>query len=119
MTVDLEPLKREAAEAAIEAEVRSGMVLGLGTGSTAARLMEGLARRLSDGTLSEMALALKTGVPVVGLHTWELARAGGLPLNPDPIERASTPEEAVARALRLARPHPIAPRPSFERGAEP
>ena len=41
MTVDLEPLKREAAEAAIEAEVRSGMVLGLGTGSTAAWLLEG------------------------------------------------------------------------------
>ena len=58
MTVDLEPLKREAAEAAIEAEVRSGMVLGLGTGSTAAWLLEGLGRRLSDGTLSQLA-----GVP--------------------------------------------------------
>jgi predicted Rossmann-fold nucleotide-binding protein len=51
------------------------------------------------GTLSEIALALKTGVPVVGLHTWELAKSG------EPIEaftRASSPEEAVARAMELA-----------------
>jgi uncharacterized protein (TIGR00725 family) len=54
------------------------------------------------GTLSEIALALKTGVPVVGLGTWELAR-GGAALAPDPIERAQTPEEAVQAALRLAR----------------
>src|SRR5438552_10136236 len=51
------------------------------------------------GTLSEIAFALKTGVPVVGLGTWELAKAGR------PVEafpRASTPEEAVEMALRLA-----------------
>jgi ribose 5-phosphate isomerase A len=58
VSVDLEPLKRDASEAAIEAEVRSGMVLGLGTGSTAAWLLEGLARRLSEGALSGIA-----GVP--------------------------------------------------------
>src|SRR5438132_8061358 len=51
------------------------------------------------GTLSEIAFALKTGVPVVGLATWELAK-GGRPV--DPIVRASTAEEAVAQALRLA-----------------
>ena len=28
------------------------------------------------GTLSEIALALKAGVPVVGVGTWELARGG-------------------------------------------
>jgi uncharacterized protein (TIGR00725 family) len=53
------------------------------------------------GTLSEIALALKTGVPVVGLATWELAK-DGTPIEPDPIVRASTPEEAVTGALRLA-----------------
>ncbi len=53
------------------------------------------------GTLSEIALALKTGVPVVGLSTWELARAGRA-LQPDPIVRAVSPEEAVDRALQLA-----------------
>jgi uncharacterized protein (TIGR00725 family) len=51
------------------------------------------------GTLSEIAFALKIGVPVVGLGTWELAKAGR-PINAFP--RASTPEEAVEMALRLA-----------------
>jgi uncharacterized protein (TIGR00725 family) len=54
------------------------------------------------GTLSEVALALKTGVPVVGLDSWELATRGR-PLDPDPIVRAATPEEAAREALRLAR----------------
>lgn len=53
------------------------------------------------GTLSEVALALKTGVPVVGLGTWELARDGA-PLEPDPVTRVAGPAEAVAAALRLA-----------------
>jgi len=44
------------------------------------------------GTLSEVALALKTGVPVVGIGSWEI----------EGIERAATPEEAVGRALELA-----------------
>ena len=55
---DLERLKREAAEAAIDAEVGSGMVLGLGTGSTARWLLEGLSARLGDGRLAEL-----VGVP--------------------------------------------------------
>jgi uncharacterized protein (TIGR00725 family) len=48
------------------------------------------------GTLSEIALALKAGKPVIGLGGWELARAG------EPIEaivKAASPEDAVARAL--------------------
>ncbi len=45
------------------------------------------------GTLSEIALAIKTGVPVVGLGTWDLARPG--------IRPASSPEDAAARALAL------------------
>ena len=44
------------------------------------------------GTLSEIALALKTGKPVVGLGSWDL----------DPVVRAQTAEEAVRRALELA-----------------
>ncbi len=51
------------------------------------------------GTLSEIALALKMGKPVVGLGTWELAKAGR-PV--EAIVRASSPEEAVATALGLA-----------------
>jgi uncharacterized protein (TIGR00725 family) len=53
------------------------------------------------GTLSEIALALKTGVPVVGLNTWELSKPGRMVA--DPIVRASTPHEAVDLAVRLAR----------------
>jgi ribose 5-phosphate isomerase A len=51
---DLAALKAEAAEAAVEAEVRSGMRLGLGTGSTAALMLESLARRLKDGRLERI-----------------------------------------------------------------
>ncbi len=50
------------------------------------------------GTLSEMALALKIGKPVVGLGTWDLSRDGG----PDPVARAGTPEQAVGMALDAA-----------------
>ncbi|MDX6520418.1 MAG: ribose 5-phosphate isomerase [Gaiellales bacterium] len=71
---DLESLKRDAAEAAIEAEVRSGMVLGLGTGSTARWLLGGLAARLGDGRLAE----------IVGIPTSEATAARcrelGIPL---------------------------------------
>lgn len=52
------------------------------------------------GTLSEIAFALKTGTPVVGLGTWELAKQGQ-PV--DAIERAESPDEAVTLALRACR----------------
>ena len=52
------------------------------------------------GTLSEIAFALKTGVPVVGLGTWVLSNEARTDL--DAIARVETPEEAVASALRLA-----------------
>lgn len=48
------------------------------------------------GTLSEIALALKAGTPVVGLHTWELAKAGSLV---HAIVETETPQEAVRAAL--------------------
>ena len=51
------------------------------------------------GTLSEIALALKTGVPVVGLDTWEPLRGG----EPVPgIVAAAGVREAVDEALRLS-----------------
>ena len=52
------------------------------------------------GTLSEIALALKLGRPVVGIGTWRLAQPEGRRV---PLLIARTPEEAVARALRAAR----------------
>jgi uncharacterized protein (TIGR00725 family) len=51
------------------------------------------------GTLSEIALALKIGVPVVGLGTWELWKAGH---KVDAFTEAASPEDAVREALRLA-----------------
>jgi uncharacterized protein (TIGR00725 family) len=51
------------------------------------------------GTLSEIALALKMGKPVVGLGTWSLDLEG---LPGDPLQRASDPADAVARALEAA-----------------
>jgi uncharacterized protein (TIGR00725 family) len=72
-------------------------------------LRNGLVARAGDaviaiagefGTLSEIGFALKLGRPVVGLRTWELAR-GGRPV--PAIEEAGGPEDAVARALALAR----------------
>ena len=44
------------------------------------------------GTLSEVALALKTGVPVIGLGTWGI----------EGIEAVDSPVSAVARALEAA-----------------
>jgi uncharacterized protein (TIGR00725 family) len=52
------------------------------------------------GTLSEIALALKMGEPVVGLGTWELGK-DGLPVAA--IVAASDAGDAVEKALRLAR----------------
>lgn len=51
------------------------------------------------GTLSEIAFALKTGVPVVGIGTWELAKEGAAV---NAIERAASGETAVQLALERA-----------------
>jgi hypothetical protein len=61
------------------------------------------------GTLSEVALALRTGVPVVGLATWSLA-LGGRPVDAFPV--AADAEDAArlvldaARARQAGRPAP-------------
>lgn len=49
------------------------------------------------GTLSEIALALKAGKPVVGVETW------GLDREPDPLVRASGPNDAVTLVLAALR----------------
>ena len=71
MTVNRDELKRTAALRAIE-EVEDGMALGLGTGSTAAFVVEGLARRVA------------AGLRVVGIPTSERtasqARRLGIPI---------------------------------------
>ena len=59
-----------------------------------------IAVRGQYGTLSEIAHALKAGIPVVGLGTWELNRPGE---SLDVIRRARTPGQAVKLAIELAR----------------
>lgn len=48
------------------------------------------------GTLSEVAFALKTATPVVGLGTWQLVREGA---EVDAFPTAASPEEAVDLAF--------------------
>lgn len=77
--VDVEPLKRAAAAAAVE-EVRAGMVVGLGTGSTAAHVVQLLGTRVAAG--------LDIAAVATSRTTEAAARAAGLRLVP-PDERAA------------------------------
>lgn len=56
------------------------------------------------GTLSEIALALKAGTPVVGYRTWQLAREAGPSTD---IVPATTPEDAAELAADLAGAPPV------------
>jgi uncharacterized protein (TIGR00725 family) len=51
----------------------------------------------SYGTLSEIAIALKTNRPVFGLNTWDIQG----------VVMCATPEEAVIRAVNAARQFPL------------
>lgn len=73
MTDDLQELKREAAVRAVEL-VQSGMVVGLGSGSTAALAIEAIARKLASGDLKDI-----LGIPTSG-KTRELAHSLGIPV---------------------------------------
>lgn len=50
------------------------------------------------GTLSEIALALRSGIPVVGLGTWELDESR---VQPFTLHRASSAQEAVELVYQL------------------
>ena len=52
------------------------------------------------GTLSEIAYALKSGIPVIGLNTWSLSRNGE---KDDSIVRVRSAAEAVNKAVSLAK----------------
>jgi ribose 5-phosphate isomerase A len=73
MTNSPDGLKRRAAEAAL-GQVRSGMVLGLGTGSTVAHLLDLLAEAIASGTLTDI-----VGVPT-SAQTERRAQALRIPL---------------------------------------
>lgn len=83
--MSLEVLKAEAGTAAVDRFVRSGMRLGLGTGSTAEKMLDALAERLASGALADVA-----GVPTsaataarcgeLGIPVLTLEEAGELDL---------------------------------------
>jgi len=50
------------------------------------------------GTLSEIALALRAGIPVVALHSWEIDEERAQPFI---LHKAETPAEAVRLAFNL------------------
>jgi uncharacterized protein (TIGR00725 family) len=77
------------------AHVDVALATGLGEGRNAliVRAVDALVAVGGEyGTLSEVALALKTGKPVVGVGSWDI----------EGVVRAQTPDEAVRRALELA-----------------
>ena len=69
--MDQDDLKRAAAEAAVDL-VKDGMVIGLGTGSTAYFVIQALIRRVHDG--------LNIRAIPTSERSGEQARAGGIPL---------------------------------------
>ena len=52
----------------------------------------------SYGTLSEIGHALQNGIPVIGLNTWSLSKAGQ---EVSPIIPAKDPKDAVNKAISL------------------
>jgi ribose 5-phosphate isomerase A len=96
LSEDTEPLKKLAAEAALD-YVKDGYVVGLGTGSTIRYLLAALEQRVRTG--------LKiTGVPT-SEETAELARKAGIPLLSDddlwPIDVAIDGADQVDPQLNL------------------
>lgn len=86
---------RGAANAWVDVAVATG--LGEARNALVVRAADALVAVGGEyGTLSEIALALKAGKPVIGIGTWDLGR------DPDPIARTTDPEAAVALALALA-----------------
>lgn len=93
-----DPLKERAARAAL-AYVRSGMVLGLGTGSTADLVTRGLAEALRSGRVRDV-----VGV-ATSRRTEALAVALGIPLRPPgeagPVDLCIDGADEVDPALNL------------------
>ncbi len=81
---NVEALKKRAAHAAL-GYVRGGMVVGLGTGSTARHVLEGLARLVADGTTVK-------GIPT-SLATARAAKTRGIPLTS--LEEHPHPDVAI------------------------
>ena len=73
-------------------ELRNGLVVGCADGV--------IAVGGSWGTLSELALARRAGLPVVSLRGWRISDSSGGDVA---IEQAESPEAAVVRLLQILR----------------
>jgi uncharacterized protein (TIGR00725 family) len=86
---------RAGASAHLAAAIPTGM--GEGRNAILVRAADAVIAIAGEfGTLSEIALALKMGKPVVGLGTWELRKSGRAV---DAIMTAASPQEAVEMAF--------------------
>lgn len=95
-TIGILPGGRDEANPYIDIPVTTG--LGESRNILVARAGQALiAIGRGFGTLSEIAFAIKAGVPVVGLASWDLEAAAGRPIAE--YRTAQTPEQAVALAL--------------------
>jgi uncharacterized protein (TIGR00725 family) len=90
-------LDRSAANEAVDVAIPTGMGQ-LRNGLVVSSAEAVIAVAGEWGTLSEIGLALKLGIPVVGWNTWELVRNGR---PQDGIVRVATAGEAVERAFSL------------------
>jgi len=104
---------RDARDTPPDDAVRAAVFTGMGQGRNQILILSAdavVAVGGGWGTLSEIALALKQGRPVVSLESWEPRRPDG---RPEPLLfRAKDPQEAVNRAVEAARgraPAPAAP----------
>jgi uncharacterized protein (TIGR00725 family) len=80
------------------------IVTGMGNGRNIINVLSShaiIAVNGAFGTLSEIALAGKCGIPVVALDSWTVSTPEGEA--PPEIEKVDSPEAAVAAALRLGR----------------
>lgn len=98
MGSDADELKRKAAEAALR-HVESGMMLGLGTGSTAAIFVELLADAISEGTIQHIEAVCTSRA------TEELARRRGVTIHEfndiDHVDLAIDGADEIDPQLRL------------------
>jgi uncharacterized protein (TIGR00725 family) len=92
MTIGILPgLEKESANPYIKIPLPTG--LGEGRNFLVVRSSDVLVSIAgSYGTLSEIALALKTGKPVIGINTWE---------NLEGVQYVSDPQEAIGRVNQI------------------
>ena len=94
---DLDEQKRAAAEAAVS-EVKDGMLVGLGTGSTAAYAVAALGRRVADGLdISAVATSDRTAAAAeaAGIGLLDFSRIEALDICIDGVDEIDASLQAI------------------------